>query len=216
MTTTMQALAQGARFFDRSLPALDTPARIKAHPAGDFSVSDQAEELKRLVKGDKAAWDRFVQRHARVIYGAVQKRLVPAGRADEADDVAQDVFVRLCNNDFKLLRTYDATRAKLTTWLTVIATSAAIDHLRRRVTPTMDLDQTPEHLLAVQPRMPERVKIPRDLLSPRQALVLELLYGKDLEVADAAEVMGVNPQTVRSMHHKALTKLREHFREEAN
>jgi len=215
MTTTMQALDQGARSFGSGAIALGKPRRGSARPSGDFSVTDQAEELKRLVAGDKAAWDRFVQRHARVIYGAVQKRLVPAGRADEADDVAQDVFVKLCNHDFKLLRNYDPARAKLTTWLTVIATSAAIDHLRRRVTPTIDFDQMPEHLLAVQPRMPERVKIPRKLLSPRQALVLELLYRRDLEVADAAEIMGVNPQTVRSMHHKALTKLREHFREEA-
>ena len=215
MTTTMQALDQGARSTKDGAIALGKPARRGARPSGDFSVTDQAEELKRLVAGDKAAWDRFVQRHARVIYGAVQKRLVPAGRADEADDVAQDVFVRLCNNNFKLLRTYDAARAKLTTWLTVIATSAAIDHLRRRVMPTADLDQTPEHLLAVQPRMPERVKIPRSLLSPRQALVLELLYRRDLEVSDAAEIMGINPQTVRSMHHKALVKLRAHFREEA-
>jgi RNA polymerase sigma-70 factor (ECF subfamily) len=215
MTTTMQALDQGAQSFDSGAIALGTSARGRARPSGDFSVTDQAQELQRLATGDKAAWDRFVQRHARVIYGAVQKRLVPAGRADEADDVAQDVFVRLCKNDFKLLRNYDSARAKLTTWLTVIAISAAIDHLRRRVMPTVDLDQMPEHLLAVQPRMPERIKIPRKLLSPRQALVLELLYRKDLEVADAAEIMGVNPQTVRSMHHKALTKLREHFREEA-
>ncbi len=47
----------------------------------------------------------------------------------------------------------------------------------------------------------------------RQALALELLYKRDLEVSDAAGIMKVDPQTLRSTHHKALTKLRAHFRE---
>ena len=55
------------------------------------------------------------------------------------------------------------------------------------------------------------LKIPDGLLSPRQALVLELLYQRDLDPAEAADLLSVDPQTVRSMHHKALTKLRGHF-----
>ncbi len=179
-------------------------------------MTAHTEDLSRLVAGDKVAWNRFVQRHARVIYAAVQRRLVPAGRANEADDVAQDVFLKLCGRDFHLLRRYDPGRAKLTTWLTVIATSTAIDHLRRRSAPTTTLDSVPEAVLAVEPRLPERIKFPPDLLSPRQTLVLELLYQRDLEVADAAEIMGVEPQTVRSTHHKALVKLRGHFQDAAN
>ena len=174
------------------------------------------DDLGRLVAGDKAAWDGFVQRYARVIYAAVQRRLVPAGRSHEADDVAQDIFVKLCSRDFKLLRNYDPARAKLSTWLTVIATSTTIDHLRRQSAPTTDLDSAPQAALAVEPKLPPmRIKIPPELLSPRQALVIELLYRQELDVAEAAETMGVNPQTVRSMHHKALVKLREHFQEEA-
>ena len=68
-------------------------------------------------------------------------------------------------------------------------------------------------ILAVTPRMPERIKVPAGLLSPRQTLVLHLLYGKELEVAEAAELLDVDPQTIRSTHHKALTKLRNHFQE---
>jgi len=45
-------------------------------------------------------------------------------------------------------------------------------------------------------------------------LVLELLYRRELEVAEAAEMLGVDPQTVRSTHHKAMIKLRAHFKEE--
>ena len=38
-----------------------------------------------------------------------------------------------------------------------------------------------------------------------------MLYDEEKEVAEAAAFLGVEAQTVRSMHHKALTKLRQHF-----
>src|SRR3546814_4419182 len=60
-------------------------------------VSEGDADLQALLPGDKAAWDRFVTRHAAVIFAAVRpRRLVPAGRTADAEDVVQDVFVRLC------------------------------------------------------------------------------------------------------------------------
>lgn len=178
------------------------------------SVTGGDADLAALLDGNKAAWDRFVARHAAVIFAAVRRRLVPAGRTSDAEDVVQDVFVRLCQNDFRLLRGYDASRAKITTWLTVVANSAAIDHLRRLRRRTEDIEAQPESVLAVDPVEPEKIKIPDGLLSPRQALVLELLYQRDLTPGEAAEIIGVDPQTVRSMHHKALVKLRTYFQAE--
>ena len=171
-------------------------------------------DLAALLDGNKAAWDRFVARHAAVIFAAVRRRLVPAGRSSDAEGVVQDVFVKLCQHDFKVLRSYDASRAKITTWLTVIANSAAVDHLRRLRRRTEDIETQPEAVLAVEPVVPDRVKIPEGLLSPRQALVMELLYRRDMTPGEAAEAIGIDPQTVRSMHHKALVKLRAHFQAE--
>ncbi|MEM7224236.1 MAG: sigma-70 family RNA polymerase sigma factor [Pseudomonadota bacterium] len=212
MTVVTQILGQDARPSRRAkvAPALRPMAREAAADDGN----GLSEELKRLVAGDQAAWEGFVQRYARVIFAAVQRRLVPAGRPHEVDDVTQDVFVKICSRDFKLLRSFDPARAKLSTFLTVVATSSAIDHLRRNSKPTTDIDAVPQELLSVEPKVVERIKIPPELLSPRQALVMELLYAKELEPAEAAEVMGVAPHTVRSMHHKALTKLRAHFQAE--
>ena len=177
---------------------------------------DDLALIERLLNGEKAAWDRFVARYAAVIFAAVRRKLVPAGRVDDAEDVAQDVFLRLCAKDFRLLRTYDPAKAKVSTWLTVVATSSAIDHLRRQKAPSVALDSVPERKLSVDPKLPVKVKIPPDLLSPRQALVIEMLYRREMEVAEVAEALDVDPQTVRSTHHKALTKLRGHFQEEEN
>ncbi len=173
---------------------------------------DLEQLLGLLVGGDKAAWDSFVARFTAIVYAAVQRRLAPFGRQDDIEDVIQDVFVKLCAREYRVLKTYDSKRAKLTTWLTVVANSTAIDHLRRQKTANRPIDSVPEAELSVAPPAdPVQVKIPDGLLSPRQALVLEMLYKREMEVAEAAEALGVNPQTIRSMHHKALTKLRGHF-----
>lgn len=172
---------------------------------------DGAAEIRSLIAGERGAWQAFVRRYAPVIYAAVHKRLVPAGRAAEAEDVAQDVFVRLCANDYKLLRGFDPQRARFTTWLTIIASSASIDHLRRQSKPNTPIEDVPEGQLSVPAREYAWVKIPDGLLSPRQTLVLRLLYDLDLDVAEVAGRLGIDPQTVRSMHHKALTRLRAHF-----
>ena len=177
--------------------------------------AELARDLDRLVSGDKAAWDGFVGRNAPFVYAAVRRRLGPFGRNDDVEDVVQDVFVKLCARDFRVLKTYDPARAKISTWLTVVANSTAIDHLRRQKRANRPLDTVPEAELSVDPpKDPIRIKIPDGLLSPRQAVVLEMLYRREMEVSEAAEAMGVDPQTVRSMHHKALTKLRAHFRDQ--
>jgi RNA polymerase sigma factor (sigma-70 family) len=176
---------------------------------------ERAVDLARLKSGTKGEWDRFVRRAGPVIYAAVLRRLAPAGAASEAEDVAQDVFARLCRPD-RPLAGYDPERASLSTFLTVLATSAAIDHLRRK-RPADPIDSVPEHRLSVPAAEPrERVKIPEGLLTARQTLVLTLLYDREMEVAEAASFLSVDPQTIRSTHHKALLRLRAHFQGDGN
>ena len=84
--------------------------------------------------------------------------------------------------------------------------------LRRRQPPVTPIDAVPETLLAVEDRHVEPIKLPDELLSPRQKLVLTMLYERDMDVAEIATALGIDPQTVRSTHHKAMLKLREPFR----
>ena len=169
-------------------------------------------DLAALVNGNKPAWDGFVTRFAGLIVAAVRRVVGPGA---EVDDIAQDVFLRLCKDDYRLLRQYDPARAGLTTWLTIVARSVAHDAIRRRRAPTQTLDDTPEAALAVEPQIHETIKIPPGLLSPRQQLILTMLYDREMEVAEVATVLAVDAQTVRSTHHKALLKLRAHFGENA-
>jgi RNA polymerase sigma-70 factor (ECF subfamily) len=165
-----------------------------------------------LLNGDAAAWETFVRRYGGLIVAAV--RGVAANQSD-IEDLTQEVFVRLCKDEFRLLRSYDPARAGMSTWLTIVARSTARDALRRRRADAVPLDGVPERHLAVAPVEPApKLKLPEALLSPRQREILAMLYDRDMDVAEIARVLGIDPQTVRSAHHKAMIKLRAHFKAE--
>jgi RNA polymerase sigma-70 factor (ECF subfamily) len=163
-----------------------------------------------LLRGEKAAWDAFVRRYGGLVVAAV--RGVAMAHAD-VEDLTQEVFVRLCKDDFRLLRSYDPARASLSTWITIVARSTARDGLRRRRPEGVPLDAVPEAQLAIAPVEPvQKLKLPEALLSPRQRQILAMLYDQEMDVAEIAHALGIDPQTVRSAHHKAMVKLRVHFR----
>jgi RNA polymerase sigma factor (sigma-70 family) len=150
-----------------------------------------------------------VRRYAALIMAAVRGVAQDGG---EAEDLAQEVFIRLCKDGFRLLKTYDPARAGLTTWLTIVARSTARDALRRRRIQGVNIDDVPEAALAVPAIEPvDRLTYPPELLSPRQREILALLYDRDMDVAEIAAKLAIDAQTVRSMHHKAMVKLRAHF-----
>ena len=165
-----------------------------------------------LLRGEKAAWDAFVRRYGGLIVAAV--RGVAPPHAD-IEDLTQDVFIRLCKDDFRLLRSYDPARASVSTWLTIVARSTARDGLRRRRGESVPIEAVPEAQLAIEPVEPVRkLKLPEALLSPRQREILAMLYDREMDVAEVARALAIDPQTVRSAHHKAMLKLRAHFKAE--
>jgi len=182
---------------------------------GRRKSSDEDFDQQALMRGERGAWDRFVDGFTGVVQSAI--RTLPGfgqvGRG-EAADLAQDVFTALVAQDYRLLKQYDPARAAPATWLTIVARSIARDRMRRRQPIGVAIDDVPEEALSVPPVEPkEKVQIPPGMLSPRQELILALLYEKDMDPAEVAAALDIEAQTVRSQHHKALTKLRRYFAE---
>ncbi len=172
----------------------------------------QDGDLDQLLRGEKEAWERFVRRYAGLVVAAVRG---VAREVGEVEDLTQEVFLRLCKDDFRLLRGYDPARAGLSTWITIVARSTARDAMRRYRPVTVPIEAVPEGRLAIAPIEPvPKLKLPEALLSPRQRQILTMLYDRDMEVSEVATALGIDPQTVRSAHHKAMIKLRAHFKAE--
>lgn len=81
--------------------------------------------LGRCRRGDQAAWTELVNRHTRRVFGMTYRF---AGRADEAEDLTQEVFVRV----YQSLDRYRSSEGAFGTWLMTVARNHAIDHYRRR------------------------------------------------------------------------------------
>ncbi len=169
-------------------------------------------DLAGCVRGEKAAWDALVEHAAPILFAAIHRTLGDSSDRALAEDLAQDVFVRLVKDDFRLLRSYDPARASLPTWLTLVASSMAIDHLRRQKSRPLPLDAANGVAARPEPVADEReFRVPEGLLSPRQRLVLTLLVEREMSVEEAAATLGVDPQTIRSTKHKAIARLRDSF-----
>src|SRR5437879_1779104 len=116
--------------------------------------------VERLQRGEDTAFDELLGRYKRPVLNFAFRML---GEAD-AEDVAQDVFVRGYQRigDYRL-------SGKFSTWLFALARNACIDRLRyRRRHPTEPLDNVPEpattphevddigeHIAAAIARLPE-------------------------------------------------------------
>ncbi len=165
-------------------------------------------DLQACINGDKRAWDLFVERYAGLIVAAVGRSIRGQAARRDLEDPVQEVFVRLIKDDYRLLRSYDPNRSSLSTWLTMVARSVAIDQVRRSRLPTVPLE--PQEVAEAPPASAEpATTVPVHLLTARQRLVLRMLFDEGRSVGETARIIGVSEQTIRSTKHKALSRLRE-------
>ena len=106
---------------------------------GQMHLEDAAAVAKAK-GGDEDAFRVLVERHSRSVYRLAYRM---TGRAEDAEDVVQDTFVRT----YKQLARFES-RSNFATWLYRIGFNCAIDYLRarpRRETgeATEDLDRRP-------------------------------------------------------------------------
>ena len=74
--------------------------------------------------GDEAAWRTLVERYSRKVFGLAYRF---TGKADEAEDLTQEVFVKV----YQTLHRYRETDGPFGAWLMAVARNHAIDHYRR-------------------------------------------------------------------------------------
>jgi RNA polymerase sigma-70 factor, ECF subfamily len=85
----------------------------------------QPDLVPRCRAGDEAAWRELVAHYTRRVFG-IAYRFV--GKVDEAEDLTQDIFVKV----YQSLDRYREGEGHFTTWLMTLARNHAIDDYRKR------------------------------------------------------------------------------------
>lgn len=134
------------------------------------------------------------------------------GRADEVEDVVQDVFCRILNSE--------TIPEKFRAWIYQIARNRCLDALRRRARRPSDKTLlTDVHLESVLTgnltrlvRKEQRARLLQLLatLSADQREVLSLRYTEGLSRGEIAEVLEISESVVKSRLFEGLEKLRRH------
>jgi RNA polymerase sigma-70 factor, ECF subfamily len=171
-------------------------------------VEADAAAVARVADGDVEALRGLYERYGRIVYGLTYRLTKDAQLAEEA---TQDTFVTL----WRRAGTYDPTRAKVTTWLFVIARNRAIELVRTRTRapePQEDVEPTGEEPdpadLVLLADDAERIARAIAELPDNQLDVIRLAYFDGLSHAEIAERLGQPLGTVKSRIRLGLDRLR--------
>jgi RNA polymerase sigma-70 factor (ECF subfamily) len=157
--------------------------------------------------GKRGAWDRFVRAFQPVVRAAVERgfRRDPG---ENVDDVCQEVFLALLQDECRMLRGFQW-RSSLKTWLSVVAASRAVDHLRRRKSSVPFAEGRFESVSVPSESSPERVKQSLQSLGSRDRLLLELAHRRRRSYRQIADLLGVEENSVGP----ALSRAEQRFKE---
>ena len=182
-------------------------------------MPDDPAFVRRLRAGDKEACAICVREHSTNVYNLALKI---TGDPAAAEDVLQETFL----SAFRSIARFEA-KSQLSTWLYRIAYNAALMRLRKRQVETVSLDEPVEDDEGVpQPRdfadwseNPERVVLDAEMrrvmdeavgtLSETLRSVFVLRDVNGLSTAQAAQVLGLSEEAVKSRLLRARLALRE-------
>jgi RNA polymerase sigma-70 factor (ECF subfamily) len=192
-------------------------ARSASNGLGVETLVDQC------LSGDDAAWEQLVRENTRRVYGLCYRF---TGRDSEAQDLTQDVFLRV----YRALGSFRASEGAFTTWLTRLTRNLLIDHYRRtrneRVTDSIEeqLPRVEEGFVSVA--RPDSALAGREAsqllqgalnkLSPelRETIIMRDL--QEMEYREIATVLEIPEGTVKSRLNRGraeLARLLKKYRE---
>lgn len=166
--------------------------------------------MGRIKSGDHAAFAVLVRRHTDRFYAAAYRL---CGRADEAEDIVQDAFLKLWNKP----DVYDPARgAKFTTWFYRVVTNLTLDRMRRHkkqhgsdVLELMPDKSAGADEVMVTTEEQKSLEAAIRALPERQRVALNLCFYEGLSNKEAADILGVGVKGLESLLMRAKAGVRD-------
>ncbi len=171
--------------------------------------------MDRVARGEEGAVAELYDRFGALVY-KVARQLLPT-RA-EAEDAVQEVFVRI----WQTASRYDHRRAKLVTWVMLIARRHLIDRLRRnavrgtaasiRADGTSDEGERQPEFKPLEEERNHTLLLRIAELPELQRVVIERAYLQGFTLREVSAQLGAPLGTVKSALSRGLARLRERVR----
>lgn len=186
-----------------------TGTHLSTEKPGTLSPADEAALMQRIAQGDRIAFSHVVDGHMNGVYQFCYRIL---GNHAQAEDAAQDCFIRLWNNASSWQPT-----GKIKSWLLRIAHNLCIDEIRS----FKSYDPIEDHefrLASVEPdphqalqRLQDSKEVKDALaqLPERQRMAITLVHYSECPQAEAASIMGVSVDAVESLLARGKRGLKE-------
>lgn len=170
---------------------------------------DEATLIRHAANGDEASWEPLMLAHQQAVFRFAYLLL---GDPDEAEDIAQETFLRAWNH----LDRFDSSRP-LRPWLLSIASNLASNRRRsagRYLAALTRAFRDEPGGAEVEERSAERIQADAlwqavKNLDLADQQIIYLRYFLELPVEETAQVLGVAQGTVKSRLSRALEKLRK-------
>lgn len=180
----------------------------------EHAVSNtEQQELQWIAsarRGDRNAFSKLVQAYQIPVFNLTYRML---GNAQEAEDAAQETFLRAYNR----LSTYQPDK-KFSNWILSIASHYCIDLLRRRRFQWLSVEDDPVmNWLSSDDEQPDEaalrteraaeVRVLLERLEPSYRAPLVLRYWHDLSYREIADVLNLTEPAVKTRLHRARLQM---------
>lgn len=193
---------------------------------------DDLEFVQSCVKGDKLAWDEFVDKYSHLIYRYIHSVLKFKGRdlasLDNINDIFQEIFVLLSKDNFKKLRSFKAKNGcSLASWLRQVVINYTIDYTRR-FKPNISLDEELDDDFSLQDIIPDNSPISNDILVTKEKLstlteciqkldaddkyFLELYLNRGLGLEELKNILRISRGAVDMRKSRIIERLKDCFK----
>lgn len=202
----------------RQTPSAAT--QVLTRGGGELLENDGAQLVRRCIDGDSSAWAEMVRTHHKRVYGLCYRF---TGNPADAEDVTQDVFLKIYSN----LAAFNATKGSLQVWITTLTRNLLVDTFRRnrnaRATSSLDEgwdvveDLKPIDRLTSRAVSPHEAAAHKELermvqdalaqvsVELREAVILRDL--QDLDYKEIAQVLDIPEGTVKSRISRGRAEL---------
>jgi RNA polymerase sigma-70 factor (ECF subfamily) len=198
--------------YEKSMPLKGEPT-----PENSHELHTDEELFQAMASGQSWALGILYDRYATLVYRLALRILA---NPQEAEDLTQEIFLNLWRSG-----SYQSSRGTLSSFLTTLTRSRAIDKLRSRGSNLKFIQRWSQMMATEETSSPtpfesaslnQRSHCVRNALAqlpPKQRQVLEMAYYEGLSQSEISAQLGIPLGTIKTWSRQGLLNLRKNLRD---